>query len=151
LSRHRVVLLKESAGDRYLPVWIGQSESEAIAMPLQGVTAPRPLTHDLLSSIITELDGRLQHIIINDLSDGVFYARLAIQREGVTRLIDTRPSDAIALAVRCSVPMYIEEAVMDKAGIVPSPDMRSPGARSSDDLDVFRTFVNNLDLAKLGD
>ena len=151
LSRHRIVLLKENNGDRYLPVWIGQSEAEAIAMPLQGVTPPRPLTHDLLSGMVTELGGRLQHIVINDLNDGVFYARLAIQREGATLMMDSRPSDAIALAVRCSVPMYVEAAVMDKAGIVPSADIRSPESRPADDLDVFRTFVDNLDLGKLGD
>lgn len=150
LSRHRVVLLKEALGERFLPVWIGQSESEAIAMRLQRASVPRPLTHDLLTSVITELGGTLQHVLINDLVNSIFYARLAVYQGGITRLIDSRPSDAIALAVRAEAPIYADESVMDRAGILPSPDIRHAPPSESDDLDVFRDFVDNLDLDGLG-
>jgi uncharacterized protein len=151
LSRHRVVLLKETQGERYLPIWIGQNESEAIAMRLQGATVPRPLTHDLLANVITELGGAIQYVVVNDLNDGTFYARLAIEHGGELQLVDSRPSDAIALAVRTSVPIYIEESVMEKASIVVSPEIRISTAATKDQLDVFRDFVDTLDIDDLGD
>jgi uncharacterized protein len=145
LSHHRVVLLKEMAGDRYLPIWIGQNESEAIAMRLQGATVPRPMTHDLLNTTIAELGGALQYVIVNELSSGTFFARLAIEQDGQMRMIDSRPSDAIALAVRAEVPIFTEEGVLDAAGILPSPDIRTP-TDEADNLDVFREFIDKLDL-----
>jgi len=151
LSRHRVVLLKESEGERYLPIWIGMFESEAIAMRLQGTAVPRPLTHDLLANVVTEMGGVIQYVVINDLNDSTFYARLAIEHGGELQLVDSRPSDAIALAVRTSVPIYVEESVMDKAGIVTSPEIRSSSATKPDQLDVFRDFLDTLDLKDLGD
>lgn len=151
LSRHRVVLLKESEGERYLPIWIGMFESEAIAMRLQGTAVPRPLTHDLLVNVVTEMGGVIQYVVINDLNDSTFYARLAIERGGELQLVDSRPSDAIALAVRTSVPIYVEESVMDKAGIVTSPEIRTISPTKPDQLDVFRDFLDTLDLKDLGD
>jgi len=151
LSRHRVVLLKESEGERYLPIWIGMFESEAIAMRLQGTAVPRPLTHDLLANVVTEMGGVIQYVVINDLNDSTFYARLAIEHGGELQLVDSRPSDAIALAVRTSVPIYVEESVMDKAGIVTSPEIRTNSATKPDQLDVFRDFLDTLDLKDLGD
>jgi bifunctional DNase/RNase len=145
LSRHRIVLLKEALGERFLPVWIGQGEAEAIAMRLQGASVPRPMTHDLLCSVITELGGEIEHILINDLSNSIFYARLAVRQHGELRLVDTRPSDAIALAVRATVPIYVEDAVLDQAAILPSPDIRQAPPPPRDDLDVFRDFVDHLD------
>lgn len=149
LSRYRIVLLKEVQGERYLPIWIGQYESEAIAMRLQGTSVPRPLTHDLLLNVITELGGVIQHVLINDLSDSTFYARIAIERDGALQLVDSRPSDAIALAVRASVPIYVEESVLEKAGIVPSPEIRLSTSSEEDKLDVFREFLDSLDLDDL--
>lgn len=146
LSRHRVVLLKEKLGERYLPIWIGQHESEAIAMRLQGATVPRPMTHDLLNSTISELGGALQYVIVNDLSNGTFFAHLAVEHRGQMRLIDSRPSDAIALAVRAQVAIYAERQVLDKAGIAPSPDIRPSREADAENLDVFRDFIDNLDL-----
>lgn len=151
LSRYRVVLLKELQGERYLPIWIGQYESEAIAMRLQGTSVPRPLTHDLLLNVIIELGGVIQHILINDLSDSTFYARIAIERDGELQLVDSRPSDAIALAVRASVPIYVEESVLEKAGIVPSPEIRLGVTPDEDKLDAFRDFLDSLDLDDLGE
>lgn len=150
LSRHRIVLLKESDGERYLPIWIGSHEAEAIAMRLQGGNVPRPLTHDLLANMISELGGDVQHIVVNDLRNNTFYARIAIDQESKLNLVDSRPSDAIALAVRIEVPIYAEEDVMEKAGIVPSPEIRQDIEKATgEDLDVFRDFVDGLDLDDL--
>jgi bifunctional DNase/RNase len=151
LSRHRVVLLKEADGERYLPIWIGPYESEAITMRLQGTTVPRPLTHDLLGNVIAELDGTVRYVVVNDLHNNTFYAKIAIERDGETQLVDSRPSDAMALAVRVSVPIYAEESVMEKAGIVTSPELRTSAAPPEEELDVFRDFVDTLDLDDLGD
>jgi len=151
LSRHRVVLLKEQGEERFLPIWIGAYESEAIAMRLQGHSVPRPLTHDLLANVIAEFGGVVEYIVVNDLSDNTFFARIAVQRDGELQLVDARPSDAIALAVRVSVPIYAEESVMEKAGIVASPEIRPSTPAEQDQLDVFRDFVDTLDLDDLGD
>ncbi len=151
LSRYRVVLLKEAEGERYLPIWIGSHEAEAIAMKLQGASVPRPLTHDLLVNVVEELGSRVKYVIVNDLSDSTFYARIAIEREESLQLVDSRPSDAIALAVRTAVPIYAEESVMEKAGIVSSPGIRGNAATIEDKLDVFRDFLDTLDLDDLGD
>lgn len=151
LSRHRIVLLKEPHGERFLPIWIGSYESEAIAMRLQGSTVPRPLTHDLLVNMVAELGGRLRYIVVNDLSDSTFYARIAIDRDGELQLVDSRPSDAIAVAVRAAIPIYAEEPVMDKAAIVVSPEIRVNSAASNDKLDVFRDFLDTLDMDDSGD
>lgn len=151
LSKHRLILLKEKHGERILPIWIGMHESDAIALRLQGTMAPRPLTHDLLANLIQELDGNVQYVIVNDLQDNTFYARIAIEHGERVHLIDSRPSDAIALAVRVTVPIYAEENVLDRAGIVPSPGIRLRTADGDGELDVFRDFVDTLDLDDLGE
>ena len=152
LSRYRLVLLKEAAGERYLPIWIGTHEAEAIAMKLQGTAVPRPFTHDLLAGVIADLGGAVQYVLVNDLNSNTFYARIAIAHDGELQLIDSRPSDAIALAVRASVPIFADESVMEKAGIVTSPDLRvTAPSKAAEDLDVFRDFVDTLDLEDLGD
>jgi bifunctional DNase/RNase len=150
LSRHRIVLLKEAHGERFLPIWIGQFEAEAIAIRLQGPAMPRPLTHDLLKNVIEELGGVVRYVVVNDLNSNTFYAGIAIDHDGEVELVDSRPSDAIALAVRVSVPIYAEESVLDKAGIEHAPDVRGAPAESADSLDVFRDFVDTLDLDDLG-
>jgi len=153
LSRHRVVLLKEARGEHYLPIWIGMSESEAIAIRLQGTVVPRPLTHDLLANVIAELGGVVQYVVVSDLIDNTFYAKIAIEHDGDLRLVDSRTSDAIALAIRTSVPIYAEESVVERAGIVSSPEIRTNVVAEADEegLDVFRDFIDNLDLDDLGD
>lgn len=149
MSNHRIVVLKDmqSEEERLLPIWIGPFESEAIALKLQGTPVPRPLTHDLLKSTIESLGATVSHILINDLSDSTFFARIVLQVNGREIEIDARPSDAIALAVRSGVPMYAADIVLDAAGITPSPDI-STGAPSMDEenLDAFRDFVEGLDL-----
>jgi hypothetical protein len=113
-GRH-VLLLKEVGLGRILPIWIGPWEASAIAMRLQGVTPERPLTHDLLGSVISELGGRVERIVIVSLADETFHARLEIATAGARRDVDARPSDAIALAVRLEVPIFASPDVLDKA------------------------------------
>jgi bifunctional DNase/RNase len=155
LTRHRIVLLKEVEGERYLPIWIGVAESDAIATRLQGASVPRPLTHDLMLNVISELQGTVHYVLVNDLANDTFYARIAIEHDGDIKLVDSRPSDAIALAVRASAPIYAEEHVMERAAILQSPDIRGAPTPASglqdDELRAFRDFVDTLDLDKLGD
>jgi uncharacterized protein len=137
LSSQHVVILKEAERDRYLPIWIGPWEANAIAMKLQGVTPDRPLTHDLFSRTLDELGVTVRRIVVSDLSDETYRARLVLELGGETREIDARPSDAIAIAIRVGVPIYATEAVLDRAGVVPESD-------DDEKLSVFREFVNSL-------
>ncbi len=106
MNYQRVVILKEKDSDRYLPIWIGPAEADAIAVKLQDLTVPRPLTHDLLRTIIDDLGGSVKHILVSDLQNDTFYAKIVIQVNGDLREVDSRPSDAMALAVRTQVPMH---------------------------------------------
>lgn len=153
LSRHRIVLLREREGERFLPIWIGTHEAEAIALKLQGATIARPLTHDLLSTVILELQATLKYVVVSSLSQNTFYARLAVEQDQTLRFVDCRPSDAIAVAVRMDVPIFSQESVMDKAGIVRSEplDMQEPAGEDDTELSVFRDFVDTLDLDDLGE
>ena len=164
MNYQRVVILKERAADRYLPIWIGSPEADAIAVKLQDVDVPRPLTHDLLSSVITELGAAVDYVIVSDLTDDTFFAKLVMNSpDGPQHLVDCRPSDAIAIAVRggqlvntpsgeerpfasvqeaqkfldelgiekndsryeirSKVPIYVEEGVIEKAGITMESDI----------------------------
>ncbi len=150
MSPHRVVILKDNKSDRYLPIWIGPCESDAITAELQGQTAPRPLTHDLLKSMITTLQATVKHILINDLRDEVFFARIVLDLHGRTVEVDSRPSDAIALAVRVRAPVYVQDTVMDRASITPDQEVESDqppsGVEASDErLSIFKDFVDTLD------
>lgn len=157
MSQLRVVILKDPASGKYLPIFIGPCEAEAIAVKLQGMTMERPLTHDLLKSVIAELGGQVKHIVVNDLRQDTFYAQIVIELNGATRQIDSRPSDAIALAVRLDVPLYVEESVMDRAAIMPDEEVESettdtPGKSESEGknrLSIFEDFVESLDLDDL--
>src|SRR4051794_17029685 len=114
----RVVMLKEKTALRYLPIWIGHFEADAIAIPMQNVPVARPLTHDLLGSVIQSLGARLTQVVINQLADETFYAKLVLDADGRHVEVDSRPSDAIALAIRTKVPIYVDESVLDQAGMV---------------------------------
>ncbi len=144
----RVVILKDMKVDRYLFIWIANAEAYAIAMELQGTTAPRPLTHDLLKSVITELGGTMTNIVISDLVDDIFYARLVIDAEGRHVEVDSRPSDAIALAVRAKVPIYVAESVLERAGVTleNAEEQQEQQKQEKDNLDVYRDFINSLDV-----
>lgn len=113
----RVVILKEKESDRYLPIWIGPAEADAIAVRLQDVSVARPLTHDLLRQVIQDLGAQVQYIFVNDLSNDTFFARIMLKVGDRDLEVDSRPSDAIALAVRADVPIFADESVLEKAGV----------------------------------
>lgn len=117
MNYQRVVILKEKESDRYLPIWIGPAEADAIAVRLQDVQVARPLTHDLIRNVIDQLGASVEYVLVNDLSNDTFFARIMIQLDGKSLEIDSRPSDAIALAVRAQVPIYADESVLEKAGV----------------------------------
>ena len=153
LNHQRVVILKEKASERYLPIWIGPAEADAIAVKLQDVQVPRPLTHDLLGSIIKSLGAIVTSIVVNDLANDTFYAKIFLDVEGKHVEVDSRPSDAIALAVRVKVPIYAEETVLEKAGVFLDKEQAkgaTPGEGVGDDemkkMSAFRDFINSLDL-----
>lgn len=164
LTQHRVVVLRETDSKRYLPIWIGPFEADAIAMAIQGHEPQRPMTHDLLKATISDLDGQIVHIFINDIQDNTFFARIVIEQHGRTLEIDARPSDAIALAVRTEVPIFVEAHVLDQAGVFFDEDEQPMGAEAAehepgaetesepepelndDSMSIFRNFINTLDL-----
>ncbi len=128
-----IVLLRERAGGRYLPIWIGAAEATAIAYAQQGVEPPRPLTHDLLKNVIEGLGNQLRQVRVDELKDKVFYATLVF--DGTE--ISSRPSDAIALALRVACPIVVAEAVFDEAGIAMAPE-------EDDEVEKFREFLDQV-------
>jgi hypothetical protein len=160
VSQHRIVLLREVDSDRQLPIWIGPCEADAITIELQDVKVARPLTPDLLKNVIAELGGTVSHVLIKELNESVFHARLFITLEGEQepREIDCRPSDAIALAVRAKVPIFINEEVMEAAGVEPEQDLQETQAAAEEEtadepgkLDVFSDFLDTLDFDDFGE
>ena len=160
--QHRVVILKEVDGERQLPIWIGEYEAGAIARELLGETASRPLPHDLMRNLIGSLGGEVKQIMVVDLNQDVFYARILIRVDDRMVEVDSRPSDAIALAVRVKVPIMVDDRVMDSAGVQLGDDDDDSDDDTSefvevggDDnqitpppdeaLAVFRDFINTLD------
>src|SRR5262245_17743036 len=155
-TNQRVVILKDAQGERYLFIWIANPEAYSIAMELQGTTSPRPLTHDLLKTVIAELGGKMISIIIAELVDDIFHARLVLDSDGRHVEIDSRASDAIALAVRTKVPIYVTESVLEQAGVslqsmeereepTSATASRREKDRQQDSLHVFRDSINSLD------
>jgi bifunctional DNase/RNase len=122
LSNRHVVILKDGANDRYLPIWIGAWEASAIAMRLQGLAAERPLTHDLFASAIDAVGVRVARVVISELSDETYHARLILEQDGVEVEVDARPSDALAIAVRTESPIYVDDAVLAQAALNADPD-----------------------------
>lgn len=114
-SESQVIILREHDGERHLPILIGINEALAIDRRLKGLRTPRPLTHDLLAQVVEELDGELEQIVINDLRDHTFFAKLVIRRNGNLIEVDSRPSDAIALGVGCGTPIFVESHVLEEA------------------------------------
>lgn len=148
MSQHRLVVLKETDADRYLPIWIGAFEAESITLELQEMLRERPLTHDLLKATIMEMGGTVRHIYINNLSRDVFYARINIDLNGKLIDVDSRPSDAIALAVRLKAPIFVDDMVMDKASIVPDKNLESE-ILGYDELDEDEVVTEAVDESKL--
>jgi uncharacterized protein len=153
-----LVLLKERTGERVLPIGIGRLEAQAIALPLQGVHPPRPMTHDTFVEVLRDLGAHLLSVQVTDLTDSTFYARLTLEHAGRQRVVDMRPSDAIALAVRTETPIYVAESVMDQAGLIPDQPESSASGESAVEskeaeqsrLAPFKEFIDTLDLDDLG-
>jgi bifunctional DNase/RNase len=122
LSNRHVVILKDAEGDRYLPIWIGAWEASAIAMKLQGLSAERPLTHDLFMATLGQLATRIDRVVISELAEETYHARLFLERDGVEVEVDARPSDALALAVRGDVPIFAAEGVLAQAALGGDPE-----------------------------
>jgi bifunctional DNase/RNase len=163
LSSRHVVILKEKARDRYLPIWIGPVGGERDRDEAPGLTPERPLTHDLFATTLEELGARIDRVVISELADETFHARILLQRDGRTVEVDARPSDALALAVRSEVPIFAADAVLEQAalggdaGIVDEEGeegstLEQTGEQVVDPrLDVFRDFVNSLDVDAEGE
>ncbi len=151
LSQHRVVVLKEEGMDRYLAIWIGPYEADAITIKLQGVEVARPLTHDLLHQSLTRLGGHVSHIVVNDLHDDTFYARIVVDKDGERIELDARPSDAIALAVRTQSPIFVSDSVMERAGVVPDEEINLEELTPEEEekLAPYKDFIEGLDLEDL--
>ena len=157
LTQNRVVVLREIDSKRYLPIFIGPFEAEAIAVALQGLEPQRPMTHDLLRNVFQDLDATINHILISDIRESTYYAQIIASQAGNTLEIDARPSDAIAVAVRADVPIFVEAHVLESGG-TPFDENESaeedsgttidePGGDTPDeDLSIFRNFIDTLDL-----
>ena len=152
MNYQRVVILKEKAANRYLPIWIGPSEADAIAVKLQNIELARPLTHDLLQSVIGTLGASVNFIVVNELQNDTFFAKLSLNVDGEQVEVDSRPSDALALAVRAGAPIYADETVLDKAGIILEEGIGEPISEGKVDeqemrgLSAYKDFINTLDL-----
>jgi len=162
----RVVILKQKENDRYLPIWIGPAEADSIAVRLQDVNVPRPLTHDLMVTIVKELGATIDHIVISGLDNDTFFSKIVIKKGSDFINIDSRPSDAIAIAVRCNIPVFAQPEVLDKAGvridnekgIIIGSDQESKNLKKTipvdqkelEKLSAFTDFIDSLDLDDLG-
>ena len=152
-TSQRVVILKATKQERYLFIWIAHAEAYAIAIELQGTSSPRPLTHDLLKNVIHDLGAKIESVVISDLVEDIFYARIVLDVAGRHVEIDSRPSDAIALAVRAKTPIFVEESVLESAGVALenteetfSSRTETKKEREPDNLDAYRDFINSLDV-----
>ena len=160
MNYQRLVLLKEKMAERYLPIWIGHPEADAIAIKLQGVAVSRPMTHDLLRSVIDTLGATVDYVVVTDLKNDNFFAKIVLRVDGHQIEVDSRPSDALALAVRVEVPIYVDESVMDKAGVLLDKETGKPlfedgegfireGKKISEEelknLGAFRDVIDNID------
>jgi bifunctional DNase/RNase len=138
-----IIILRDEAGDRVLPIWVGIFEANAIALQIENVATPRPMTHDLLRNVIQDLDGAVQKVVVSELKENTFFAVIHLAVRGEAVLIDARPSDAIALALRTKAPIFVEESVIDNAKTIdPSSDRA--------DADRLHKWLDSLDPDDLG-
>jgi uncharacterized protein len=161
MSPQRVVVLRQTDAERFVPIWVGPYEAEAITVALQEIEMIRPLTHDLLKSLFGTFNARIKRVEIVSLREEIFFGNIVAEANGEEVNIDSRPSDAIALAVRAHVPIYVHQSVLDEAGITPESDMQTEGTgegsetpmseEASDRLSIFEDFIDQLDLGKLDD
>src|ERR671928_2035995 len=140
VGKQPIVLLKPAEGNRFLPIWIGHPEAAAILMKLQNASAPRPLTHDLLVNILGELDVEIVRVTVTELRDNTFYASITVQQDGSELEIDSRPSDAIALAVRAEAPIFAADRVIEESAI----EFEGEEVNEDEIVDEFRKFLENV-------
>jgi hypothetical protein len=143
ISNMPIVILRDKEGNRTLPIWVGMPEANAIALQIENIATPRPMTHDLLRNVIHDLKASVDKIVVCDLQDGTFYALIYLRINGESLAIDSRPSDAIALALRTRAPIFVEEAVIDSAKTV---DV----ATDKSDADRLQKYLESLDPDDLG-
>lgn len=158
MSQQRIVILRQQNADRYLPIWIGVYEAESITIALQEVEVARPLTHDLLRNIFNQLNARILRVEVVALRDDTFFGNIVVEFNGRTLEIDSRPSDALAIAVRAHVPILVEKSVMESAGITPEEDLQdqqteftaqsdeTEAGEGDERLSVFQDFLEGLDI-----
>jgi uncharacterized protein len=165
MSQQRIVILRQQNAERYLPIWIGVYEAESITIALQEVEVARPLTHDLLANVFRQLEARILRVEVVALRDDTFFGNIVAEKNGHVLNIDSRPSDALAIAVRAHVPILVERSVMDSAGIVPEEDLQEQGDQpqaapaveesepepGEDRLSIFEDFLEKLDLDDASD
>ncbi len=144
-AKSHVVLLKEVDGERVLPIWIGPAEAQAIARELAGERFPRPLTHDLLATIVEGLHARVTRVVIADLKDATFFANLILERDGEVISVDARPSDSIAVALRCHAPLFVADKLLAE-GAAPQQTELTPEEKKEQ----LRRFLENLDPEDFG-
>lgn len=147
VNKQPIVLLKVEEGNRYLPIWIGQSEAGAILMKLQNTELPRPMTHDLITNVLADLSTRLERVLVTELKDNTFYATIHLSTDGRQIEVDSRPSDAIALAVRAEAPIFAARALLEANGIEFDQDAESDteGATAEAEEDILEKFREFLD------
>ena len=165
MNYQRVVVLKEGVSGKFLPIWIGPAEADAIAVKLQDLSVPRPLTHDLLRTVIDVLGGSIRRIEVTDLNNDTFFAKIHIDVGGEIKEIDCRPSDAVALAVRVDVRIFVAEEVLERAGIMmdkegraiapdDAPQPAEPTGEVKEEelkgMSAFTDFIDSLDLEDFG-
>jgi uncharacterized protein len=163
MSQQRIVILREVDAERYLPIWIGVYEAEAITLSLQEVEVARPLTWDLLKNVFSVMDSRILRVEVVALREDTFYGNIVVEKGDRTINVDSRPSDALALAVRAHVPILVNRSIMDMAGIIPEEDLQDepsekgvqprPGGQqepeSEERLSIFQDFLNKLEIDDL--
>ena len=140
VGKQPIVLLKTVEGNRFLPIWIGHSEAAAILMKLQNAATPRPMTHDLVTDILGELGARVTHVAVTELRENTFYAQITVQQDGSEIEIDSRPSDAIALAVRAEAPIFAEDRVIEESAI----EFEGEDVNEEEIVDEFRRFLDRV-------
>ena len=142
VSNTPVVVLRDADDKLFLPIWIGVFEANAIALRMENIETPRPLTHDLIRGILAELDVTIERVVISDLKDNTFYARIFLLRQGRSHEVDSRPSDALALALRCGAEIYVADDVLEKSRTISVDDPKSP--------DRLKKWLEELDPEELG-
>jgi hypothetical protein len=141
LTNMPIIILKDLLSDKALPIWVGYFEANAIALEIEKINTPRPMTHDLLRSMISSLHAKVKHVLINDLQDNTFFAVISIIQNGSDMTIDSRPSDAIALALRTKSPIFVEDKVIEAAKKLDLPD---PGKIQNDEKQQWKDWITSI-------